>query len=133
MSPKSKSELAAENKYLRQKRFSDGIVSIVNNLIKWGGAVLIFRYAASTINSLAGQHTYSNIMVKLVTDMNINEWLAYSLAAGGVVYGKSQNTLRKRTIKELSERSADLERRIDPGRSTSGLTPFGDTHPEDMT
>jgi len=36
---KSKSELLEENRILRSIRLSDGVISVLNNLVRWGGTV----------------------------------------------------------------------------------------------
>ncbi len=43
----------------------------------------------------------------------------------------AEGIVRRQTIKRLSRRIQELERRLDPNRSSSGIQPTGDTNPED--
>lgn len=130
--PKTKAELEAENRLLKMNTVSDGIVSIINNLIKWGGLVSIAYFMSVCVTALSGETTSSNIVIKFLTDFKINSALAMVLGGGGVAYGYSQNSLRKKTVQRLQERNQSLEKMIDKKRSSSKLTPTGDTRPEDM-
>jgi hypothetical protein len=129
---KTKAELEAENRLLRSFRATDGLVSIFNNLIKWGGLVLIFKYLSVCIIALSGEVTTSDIVIQFLTDFKINGALACVLGGGSVAYGFSQNKLRKDTVKRIQNRNQQLEKRIDKKRSSSRLTSTGETRPEDM-
>jgi hypothetical protein len=128
---KTKAQLEAENKLLRESRTSEGVISIFNNICKWGAIVLIFRYGYLSVEALSGFKTESNIAIKLITDIKLNQWLAYVIGVGGFVYGGSQNRLKKTTVERLQARIQAFEKQIDPKRSTSKLTSKGETHPED--
>lgn len=130
--PKTKAELETENQILRMNTVSDGVVSVINNLIKWGGLVGIFYFMSECVIALSGEVTTSNIVIKFLTDFKINSALAMALGGGGVVYGASQNALRKKTVERLQKRNQALEKLIDKKRSSSKLTPTGDTRPEDI-
>jgi len=112
-------------------RLSFGITSAFAALIRWAGVVLIARYGYLTVHDLAGQATTADIGIKLLTDVKISEALAWLLAGGGILYGRQQRKLRKDTVERLQERNRNLERTIDPKRTSSDLTPRGETRPED--
>lgn len=136
---KIKRELEDENRRLifelqmvRKSKNIEQIASVFNNLIKWGGVVLIFYYLSHCIDSLAGKSTISNIAISLVTDLKINQYLAYALGVGGTGYGLAQRTLRRKTIQRLQGNIVSMEKSIDPGRSSSNLTSDGCTRSEDL-
>jgi len=129
---KTKAQLEAELAQLKKAKVAEGFVSVANNLIKYGAAVAIAYFLYKSLDSLAGRETISNIGIKILTDMKVNQWLAYLLGGGGVIYGRSQNKLRKKDIGRYSSRVKDLESRIDPRRSSSKLQPNGETLPEDV-
>jgi hypothetical protein len=128
---KTAAELRGENRVLRRVRFSEGFASIVINLIRWGGVVLISRYVTICVIALAGKATFASIGISFLGNIGVSKTLAWLLGGGGAAYGMSQNRLRKNVVERLQTRIQDLERMIDRKRSSSQLTPRGDTRPED--
>lgn len=116
---------------LRKVRTSEGVVSVLNNLIKWGGVVLIGRYIYLAILALAGRATFADIGIKILGDARVSEGLAWLLSTGSVAYGWHQRKLRKDTVERLQKRNQKFERQIDGGRTSSRITPRGNTRPED--
>lgn len=129
---KSKAALEAELRILRKAKLSESIVSVLNNILKYGCYLLIARYSYLSIDCLSGLKTESNIVFKLITDFHINEVLSYLIGVAGVVYGEVQRRLKLKTIERLQGRKRELEERVDPGRSSSNLLPNGETNPVDM-
>lgn len=136
---KTKRQLEDENRRLifelqmvRKSKNTEQIASVLNNLIKWGGIVAIFYFLSQCIDSLSGKNTISNIAVSLITDLKINQYLAYALGFGGTSYGLAQRNLRRKTIKRLQSKIVSMEKAADPGRSSSKLTSDGCTRSEDL-
>ncbi len=127
-------ELQAENRILKRVRGSEGIASVLRTGIMWAAIAFIFYQLRLSVEALAGQVTLADIGigVKLLGNFTISHALAALLSGGGVAYGVSQNRLRKKTVERLQKRNQDLERMIDSKRSSSLLTPRGDTRPEDL-
>jgi hypothetical protein len=123
--------LRAENRVLRKVKTSEGIVSVFNNLIRWGGAVLIVRYVYLMVLALAGRLTFADIGIKVLGDVRVSEAAAWLLSGGSVAYGWHQRKLRKDTVERLQERIQKFERQIDGKRTSSRLTARGNTRPED--
>lgn len=111
------------------------IVEQLGLTARWGlgcGAIVaFFHYLAAIVASLAGQTTNASIILSFLAQAEVNQWLAWGLAAGGVVYGNSQRTLRRRVITEQHDYIVALERKFDRRRSSSQLTKDGDTNPVD--
>lgn len=128
---KTRAALETENYILKRWRVSEGIISIFNNLIKWGSLVAIIYFFKEAIVALAGKDTSSKILFSFVSDLKMDRYAAYAAAIGGAIYGMRQRKLRKDTIERLQSRIVDLEKRLDPGRTTSTLTNRGETRPED--
>lgn len=131
MAQKSRAELLAENRALRTARRNEGVVSVANNIIRWGGVVLITRYIYMGIAALAGASTFADISVNFLGNLEISAVLAWSGAAGGIIYGMKQRKLKQDTIERTQARIRKLESIIDPKRSSSKLTERGETNPED--
>jgi hypothetical protein len=111
------------------------IASVFNTLIKYGTALGIAYCTYLTVDSLAGKTTLANVVLSLLTDMKVNEGVAYAFGiffgGGGLAYGEVQRRLRRKVSRDQAHRAALREKNIDPNRSSSNLTPPGDTNPED--
>ncbi len=129
---KTAAELRAENQLLREMRTREGIVSVINNLIRWVGGVLIAYFGYRTVAVLAGQHTAADIGVKILADVRVSEAVAWIFGGSGIAYGWRQRKLRRDTVERIQTRVESFEQSVDPGRSSSQLTKRGDTRAEDV-
>lgn len=130
----SRAELQAELERLNianKHQLIMKIADIALVLIKYGTAALIVLLTAGAIKTLAGQTTTTDIGIRLFTDLKISEGLAYLFGGGGVLYGYSRRRQQRKYSREVGQRLAEMETSIDPNRTSSGLTPTGDTTPED--
>ncbi len=132
MSRRTMSDLRAENKLLRHYRKASNLALVLNGLIKWCGLVAIFYFGYLSINSLSGRDTNAKIGFNVFGDIRFSDAVAVVLGGGGMLYGQAQRRLRKRTIQHMQGRIKLYEQTIDQKRSSSGLTPSGDTHPGDL-
>ena len=130
---KSYEQLEAELHVIKTTKVVEGIVAILLTSIRCGTVVLIAKYGYLSLSSLAGHQTMSNIVFNVFSNVGFSQGLSYVMCAGGVGYGITQRSLRKRTIKRASPRAKQLESIIDPSRSSSELTETGDTRPEDIS
>lgn len=85
----------------------------------------------AAISDLAGKTTLADIALSLWVTMRARDWISAVCAVVALMFGLSQWHLRRRNIKQLSDRRVYLERQIDPARESSQLTETGDTRPED--
>lgn len=129
---KSKAQLEAENRLLRDNAQSNAVASVLRDVAKWAALGFIAYCAYLSVASLAGRSTNADIVVNVLSDIRISQALAWLLAAGGISYGRVQRRLKKGTVERLQGRIKELETRVDPKRSSSGLTVRGDTNPEDI-
>jgi uncharacterized membrane protein len=128
---KTREQLESELRVLKKARFSEGSVQIALSLIRWGAIVLIARYVYLSISTLSGHSTFADIGINFLASVHISVAIAWGASVGGVLYGVNQRKLRKDTVEHFHGRIKELETMIDPSRSTSNLTPRGDTRPED--
>lgn len=128
---KSKAQLEAELKLLKRAKLGDQIAGSIRSLMAWGGAVLIARYGYLSIEALAGLSTDAKIGVSFLGDFRISETLAWLLGGSGAYYGWRQRGLRKSTVEQMTAHNRKLEARLDRSRSSSNLTPQGNTREED--
>jgi hypothetical protein len=128
---KSKAQLQAELKLIKQSRVGEGVILICLNLIKWGAIVLIVREIHLSIESLAGKATLTDIGINFLGDIKVSIALSWFVGFFGAFYGINQRKLRKDTVERLQTRIKELELVVDNKRSSSQLTVRGDTRPED--
>jgi hypothetical protein len=122
---------AAELRFRLHCRIVDMIGATIHTIVPWAAAVLIARYFYHSVSSLSGQYTFAQIGVGFLGDLRVSEGIAYLFGAGGVIYGVKRRKLQGDNLERTAGRLAELEKQIDPNRSSSRLTPRGKTRPED--
>jgi hypothetical protein len=85
------------------------------------------------VDSVAGKTTafQAALTVGFSLLWDIRFVIAFSLAGAATAWGAVERWLRHRKVNYLQGRIKELEQNIDPGRTTSGLTTKGKTHPRD--
>lgn len=129
---KTTAELRAENRALKRFHATQGFVSVFNNLIKWGALVAIAWLMADTVRSLSGKTTIAEIGIGFLANVKISDAVAWIFGVSGTAYGLGQRNLKRKGIARLEERATRNEKKIDPNRSSSRLTPTGETREEDL-
>ena len=130
MPKKNAADLRVENQLLRKSKTTEGIVSVVNNLIKWGGLSFLGYCFYLSIAALAGKSTMADIGINFLGQVTVSETLAWVMGGSGIGYGYYQRKLRRDVIEQSSETIKKREQEKDPGRSSSQLTPRGTTPEE---
>jgi hypothetical protein len=120
-----------ESDYVLSYKKIDSVTTVVREAVKWAGIVLIVRYCYYAIAVLAGRSTFADIAVRFLANLKVSDGILYLLTGGSIVFGVGQRYLRRRHIKRVVPAKNQLERMLDPNRSTSGLTPEGTTQPGD--
>jgi hypothetical protein len=111
----------------------DSVVSVVGTILKCATVVIIARYIYLAVAVLAGKSTFADVGFRVLGNIKVSDSITYLFGAGGVVYGIGQRQLRRRNIERLSREKNDLERLLDPNRTSSRLTPRGTTRREDIS
>ena len=122
-----------ELKYQLRFRLIEAISKALDQLIP-GAVILTIVYFGiyRTAHELAGRETFATLGISLLADVKQDEIRAYVAAIVGWIFGVNALRLRRNTTERLTIRIQELEQRIDPNRTTSGLTPRGQTPPEDQ-
>ncbi len=108
----------------------DTVSEIAKEAIKWGGLVAIAYFGYSSVVVLAGTTTSANIGIRLLGSLTVNRGLVALLTGSGWAYGLGQRSLRRKNIERVVPLKNELERIIDPKRTSSNLTPRGTTPPK---
>lgn len=109
----------------------DTISRIVCEFIKWAGLLGIAYLAYRSVEVLAGKNTFADIGFKVIGNVKVSDGIIVLLTGGGWAYGLAQRSLRRRYIERNTSHKNDLERIIDPNRTSSNLTPRGTTPTRD--
>ena len=107
------------------------IFDLAKRVVNGGIWIALAYIGYLAIDSLAGKTTIANIVLKYLTAEQSDYGVPWILAGACAVWAVLERKLRKRKTESLQGRIKHLEERLDPGRTTSGLLPTGDTHPED--
>jgi hypothetical protein len=129
---KTAAELKAENTVLRRGNIAQAVASVFINLIRWAAVSFVAWCVYSSIKVLSGQQTEANIAISFLGNVKISEALAYALTGGSIIYAYRERRLRQKTVERVQTRVQRLESERDPRRTSSRLTPRGETHPRDI-
>jgi len=87
------------------------------------------------MEAFAGKTTLASFGVYLFADLKANTVFSHVvmgiLGLGGAGYGLRERSLKRKEIKRLGNRVVEVEKRLDPNRTSSGLTIDGRSRPED--
>ena len=115
----------------------DRIFAFLQTCAKWGAgayvAATFVQELRQSIGLLAGQETHANVAFSYFVSSPSGLTISVSIGFGitCLTYGMWERRLRHRTLARYENRNAELERRLDPSRTSSGLTAEGRTHPRD--
>jgi hypothetical protein len=105
--------------------------STIRTLVRAAGVVLVVFFMSQTLKSLSGQATSVIVSATLSLFADVKFALAITLAGAASVWAVAERMLRRRKVEYMQGRIRELEMRIDPNRTTSGLTTRGMTNPRD--
>ena len=111
------------------------VVTLIGRLgeqaMKWGAFCFIAYQGATAWMATTGKQTDASLRATLDGEISLKGILPWIVATLAVAWGLWQASVRRAVIKEMGIYKTDLEKRIDPGRTTSRLTSTGDTNPSD--
>jgi len=99
-------------------------------LVQWGTVAFLGFMAYRSVSVLAGMTTSANIGVRLFGNLMVNRGIVALLTGSGWAFGLAQRSLRRKNIERLVPLKNDLEKVIDPKRTSSNLTSKGTTPPK---
>jgi Flp pilus assembly protein protease CpaA len=112
---------------------ADHLYRTIRTGIRSAATVAIFYFAFRALEALGGQDTKLSIALTVVFHAfaELKFVLAVAGLSGVTIWAVAERKLRHRKVEYLQGRIKTLELQIDPGRTSSGLTPAGKTHPRD--
>lgn len=107
--------------------FIDRGFELVGRLAFYAVWISGFYFAAQIAAAWAGKETLAHVAIYVMTNLEKTDatpWLLSLTCAGWAIVATS---LMKRKTRYFEQRIHELETRIDPARTSSGLTNSGDT------
>jgi len=109
----------------------DATARIISALIKYSCLAFCAWAALQSVVALSGKLTLANIAINFLGKITTSNAVCYTVTGGALGWGYSERRLRKSKTETLQGRNRSLEALLDPKRSSSNLTPQGDTNPKD--
>jgi hypothetical protein len=107
------------------------VVRLLSTGIKWLALFGMVYCFFDAVKTFSGETTAADILIRLVADLKINQWLGYLVGGGGLIYGGIRTRQLKKTRKEHADYIRKLELLRDPKRQSSRLNLFGETNEDD--
>jgi hypothetical protein len=104
-------------------------------VIKYGALCFCCWALAPALEAFAGKTTLAHFGIFLIADLKANTVFSHIIMGlvglGGAGYGLRERAQKRKEIKRLGNRVVEVEKRLDPNRTSSGLTIDGRSRPED--
>lgn len=107
------------------------VSSFAMKALNWAGVLMLAWIVADAATSFAGKDSKASLFVEILANIGVNVTLAYSAVGGCTIWALLERKFRRDKTTTLSERIQELEKEKDPTRTSSNLTPTGQTRPED--
>ena len=118
-------ELNKTQKHQLYLLIAERTYQLLSTVVRWGVILGIAVCLMVSVQAMAGTQTSFSVMVQMLGEVHADQWIAYIVVvlAGG--FGLNERRLRREKTNEMSAHLAELEKRLDPGRSSSSLTTRG--------
>jgi hypothetical protein len=124
--------LTPAHRFQLRMRVIDGWITLARTAIIFGTSLGMVYFAFRACAALAGEQTSANFVIQVLASVQADRWVAYLVAGVGATYGIREAQLRRKILRETGVRIQELEQRLDPDRSSSGLTASGQTRMRDQ-
>jgi hypothetical protein len=106
---------------------------LLRSVVRGAIAVLSLLVVGDALKPFAGHSTGLSVALSLVVNaiVDLKVVAMLTLAGSTAAWATVERVLRRRTTRELTTRIKELEQKLDPSRSSSGLTADGRTAPGD--
>ena len=102
----------------------------IRTAIRTIGWVLAAFFSYKAVGDVSGQTTTISVVVNLILNALVDLRLAFTITLAGAcaAWAVAEQILRHRAVRHLAGRNAELELRLDPNRTSSGLPVNGKAH-----
>ncbi len=107
-------------------RICEGVIFLLG-ILAVGGIAFLIACAVFywPVAAAVGKDTTVNVTQNLIANFKIDVLLGWAVGLGGMTWGYLERKSKMRDRKTKDERIIELEKRLDPSRTSSGLTPNG--------
>lgn len=130
MTPRITQQNTRDNILLERERIIQRY-ALGRTAVRSGAVVGAVYVAREMVVALSGEQTLVAIELALLGDIKFVA--SITLAGAAAAWAVVERVLRHRKVEYMQGRIRELEQKLDPKRSTSGLTPKGKTNPRDVT
>ena len=102
------------------------------DVAKYGAYALVAYFAFGAVRALAGKQTTAWFFAQLLYPKSGEVLGPWALTVMSVSWGTLERRLRLRKTEYMQQRIRELEHRLDPNRTSSGLLADGRTNPRDQ-
>lgn len=124
---KSRVEPEAELKSVRRERTISEVGRTLRHLANVGFGAWVLNGLFDAIEAYAGEVTVANVVLRFLGELNWAVNLSWTLTLSVSVLWWRERKTRKDKVENLTERTQQLEKRLDDKRTSSKLTPRGET------
>ena len=104
------------------------VMDLLRLCVWFGGPALIgYVFVVLPLQATAGKTTTVSFLYQMVFAYKLDLAATSAAAAIAIALWSRERKTRKDTVERLHAQIKELELKLDPDRSTSGLTPRGDT------
>lgn len=107
------------------------VLKTMRHLAKWAAVAVIAVCAWLSIGSLAGKTTMLGAVFEYTTGNKATVILPWLVTIVMLVWALRERALRRRKTAQMQNHAREIETRLDPDRTGSGLLPDGRTNPKD--
>lgn len=105
----------------------------IRTFIRWGGIICIVYIISNSVIALADKELIKiNLLIKAVLSLSANFYISWGITISATIYGYLERRLRRKKIKQMSERINTLERMLWKDKSSSKINLDGTTNQEDI-
>ena len=106
------------------------IIDLLIRLVTLAGLILVSK-GLNRNDLQKGGDSILNSLLDYIPEWHLDQIFLYLLMALLIFWALMERRLRKKKIRSMSIYIKELEKRLDPDRTSSDLTDTGDTNPED--
>lgn len=107
------------------------IFDLLDKIVMASIYIACFYFSYLAIDALAGKTTITNMVISYFSAKESDFGLPWVVAVLTSFWAILERRERKRKTESMHKHNRELEFRINPDRTSSGLLPTGDTNPKD--
>jgi hypothetical protein len=109
------------------------VFDLLRLLVKYGAYVYIAYWGYRSVEALAGKITLADLALSYFTSKENDHGIPWVIAVLCGIWAIAERRFRLAKTQSMSDYIKDLEKRLDPNRTSSDLLPTGETNPRHRT